>query len=186
MLPNRRSQKKSSWKYCRHTRQPLRGNWRTTFLYSCSAKKPCLSAENTAALPPAKEPGKMLILHQGVLVFIPSTHLEQMGVKEAREHMFPLLFIKKKKPNLWVPGSGFQLPGSGSQLPDTTTRKAGADELSINPRGYTHQQLPSTCMWQRRFEMRRRVIERRPENAESGSPKGKQGAAWTLKDIVKR
>ena len=95
-------------------------------------------------------------------------------------------------------GSGFQLPGSGSQLPttllplflamypDIPLRKAGADELSVTPRGYMHQQLPSTCPWQRRFRTRRRVIERRPEKAESGSPKGKQRAAWTLKDIVKR
>ena len=61
----------------------------------------------------------MLILHQGVLVFIPSTHLEQVGVKEAGEHMFPLPFIQKEKPNLWVPGSGSQLPGSGSKVPTT-------------------------------------------------------------------
>nr|VDD31530.1 unnamed protein product [Brassica oleracea] len=32
------SQKRSSSKYCKHTRQPLRGNWRTTFLFSRSAK----------------------------------------------------------------------------------------------------------------------------------------------------
>nr|VDC96098.1 unnamed protein product [Brassica oleracea] len=69
---------------------------------------------------------------------------------------------------------------------DTTTRKEGGDALSVNPQGYTHQQLPSTCPWQRRFKTRRRVIEWRPENAESGSPKGKQRAGWTLKDIVKR
>ena len=60
----------------------------------------------------------MLTLHQGVLVFISSTHLEQMGIKEAREHMFPLLFIQKDKPNLWVPGSSFQVPGSSFQVPD--------------------------------------------------------------------
>ena len=52
----------------------------------------------------------MLTLHQGLLVFISSTHLEQRGVKEAGEHMFPLLFIQKKKPNLWVPGFSFQVP----------------------------------------------------------------------------
>ncbi|WZZ34437.1 hypothetical protein YC2023_017838 [Brassica napus] len=104
-----RSQKRSSWKYCRHTRQPLRGNWRTTFLFS---------AGNTDALPPAKEPGKMLILHQGVLVFMSSTHLEQMGVKEAEVHMFLLLFIQKKKPNLWVPGSSFQVLDPSYQVLD--------------------------------------------------------------------
>ena len=58
----------------------------------------------------------MLTLHQGVLVFISSTHLEQRGVKEAREHIFPLLFIQKKKPNLWVPGSNFQVPDPGFQI----------------------------------------------------------------------
>ncbi|KAG2292791.1 hypothetical protein Bca4012_006340 [Brassica carinata] len=42
---------------------------------------------------------------------------------------------------------------------DTTTRKAGAYELSVNPRGYTHQQLPSARPWQRRVKKRRRVIE---------------------------
>ncbi|KAF3599229.1 hypothetical protein F2Q69_00034889 [Brassica cretica] len=73
-------------------------------------RNPAQSAGNTAAPPPAKELEKMLTLHQGVLVFISSTHLEQRGVKEAREHMFPLLFIQKKKPNLWVPGSSFQVP----------------------------------------------------------------------------
>ncbi|KAF3513183.1 hypothetical protein F2Q69_00006424 [Brassica cretica] len=76
----------------------------------------CPSAENTAAPPPAKEPEKMLTLHQGVLVFISSTHLEQRGVKEAREHIFPLLFIQKKKPSLWVPGSNFQVPDPGFQI----------------------------------------------------------------------
>ena len=64
----------------------------------------------------------MLILHQGVLVFIPSTHLEQMGVKEAGEHMFPLLFIQKEKPNLWVPGSSFQVPDPSFQVPDPRFR----------------------------------------------------------------
>ncbi|KAF3530778.1 hypothetical protein DY000_02039447 [Brassica cretica] len=73
-------------------------------------RNPAQSAGNTAAPPPAKELEKMLTLHQGVLVFISFTHLEQRGVKEAREHMFPLLFIQKKKPNLWVPGSSFQVP----------------------------------------------------------------------------
>ena len=59
-------------------------------------KEPCPSAGNTAAPPPAKEPEKMLTLQQGVLVLTPSTHLEQRGVKEAGEHMFPQLFIQKK------------------------------------------------------------------------------------------
>ncbi|KAH0854299.1 LOW QUALITY PROTEIN: hypothetical protein HID58_083942, partial [Brassica napus] len=74
-------------------------------------KKPCPRAGNIVALPPAKEPEKMLTLHQGLLVFISSTHLEQRGVKEAGEHMFPLLFIQKKKPNLWVPASKFRIFG---------------------------------------------------------------------------
>ncbi|KAF3514255.1 hypothetical protein F2Q69_00005857 [Brassica cretica] len=77
-------------------------------------------AGNIAALPPAKEPRKMLILHQGVLVFIPSTHphLEQMKVKEVGEHMLPLLFIQKEKPNLWVTGSSFQVSDPSFQVPD--------------------------------------------------------------------
>ncbi|KAF3554223.1 hypothetical protein F2Q69_00014503 [Brassica cretica] len=113
------------------------------------------------------------------------------GSKRSRRTHVPATIHPKEKQNLWVPGSsfqvpdpsfwvsgsGFQLPSFGSQLLDMTTRKAGADELSVNPQGYTHQQLPSTFLWQRRFKMRRRVIERRPENAESGSPKGKQRAA---------
>ena len=77
----------------------------------------------------------MLILHQGVLVFIPSTHLEQMGVKEVGEHIFPLLFIQKEKPNLWVPGSNFQVPdpsfwvpGSSFQVPDPSFQ--GSDHLT--------------------------------------------------------
>ena len=64
----------------------------------------------------------MLILHQGVLVFIPSTHLEKMGEKEAGEHMFPLLFIQKEKSNLWVPGSSFQVPDPNFQVPDPRFR----------------------------------------------------------------
>ncbi|KAH0892846.1 LOW QUALITY PROTEIN: hypothetical protein HID58_055275 [Brassica napus] len=68
---------------------------------------------------------------------------------------------------------------------DTTTRKEGGDALSVNPQGYTHQQLPSTCPWQRRFKTRRRVIEWRPENAESGSPKGKQRAGWTHRETLR-
>jgi len=79
-------------------------------------------AGNTAAPPPAKEPEKMLTLQQGVLVLIPSTHLEQRGVKEAGEHMFPLLFIQKKKPNLWVPGSSFQVLDPSFQVPDPSFR----------------------------------------------------------------
>ena len=75
----------------------------------------------------------MLILHLGVLVFIPSTHSDQMGVKEAGEHMFPLLFIQKEKQNLWVPGSSFQVPdpsfwvsGSGFQLPSFRSQLLGS------------------------------------------------------------
>ncbi|WZZ78288.1 hypothetical protein YC2023_098860 [Brassica napus] len=80
-------------------------------------------AGNIVALPPAKEPEKMLTLHQGLLVFISSTHLEQRGVKEAGEHMFPLLFIQKKKPNLWVPGFSFQKVKSNdsTKKQDSTT-----------------------------------------------------------------
>ncbi|KAF3551258.1 hypothetical protein DY000_02008193 [Brassica cretica] len=100
--------------------------------------EPCPSAGNTAAPPPAKEPEKMLTLQEGVLILIPSTHLEQRGVKEAGEHIILLLFIQKEKPNLWVPGPSFQVPDPSFQE-DTTTSKAGADELSVNPRGYTHQ-----------------------------------------------
>ncbi|KAF2608241.1 hypothetical protein F2Q68_00043864 [Brassica cretica] len=85
-------------------------------------KEPCPSAGNTAALPPAKEPGKMLILYQGVLVFISSTHLEQMGEKGAGEQMFPLLFIQKKKSNLWVPGSNFQVPNPSFKVLDPSFR----------------------------------------------------------------
>ncbi|KAF2560495.1 hypothetical protein F2Q70_00017434 [Brassica cretica] len=122
-----RSQTRSSWKYCRHTREPLRGGY-NAFEYSSNSigviprKEPCPRAGNTAALPPAKELRKMLMLHQGVLVFIPSTHLEQMGVKEAGEHMFPLLFIQKEKPNLWVLGSSFQVPDPSFQVPDPRFR----------------------------------------------------------------
>ena len=71
----------------------------------------------------------MLILHQGVLVFVSSTHLEQMGEKGSGEHMFPLLFIQKKKPNLWVPGSSFKVPDPSFkvldpsiQVPDSSLR----------------------------------------------------------------
>ncbi|KAF2577230.1 hypothetical protein F2Q68_00005403 [Brassica cretica] len=83
-----RSQKRSSWKYYRHTRQPLRGGYNALEYLSNSTrvvlrKEPCPSAGNTAASPPAKEPEKMQTLHQGVLVFIASTHLEQRRVKEA-------------------------------------------------------------------------------------------------------
>ncbi|KAF2610957.1 hypothetical protein F2Q70_00011788 [Brassica cretica] len=122
-----RSQKRSSWKYCRHTKQPLRGGYNALAYFSNSSrvvprKKPCPNAGNTADPPPAKEPGKMLLLHQGVLVFISSTHLEQMGEKGAGEHMFPLLFIQKKKPNLRVPGSSFQVPDPSFQVPDPSFR----------------------------------------------------------------
>ena len=64
----------------------------------------------------------MLILHQGVLLCIPSTHLEQMGVNEAGEDMFPLLFIQKEKPNLWVPGTSFQVLDPSFQVPDPRFR----------------------------------------------------------------
>ncbi|KAF3546830.1 hypothetical protein DY000_02006591 [Brassica cretica] len=179
-----RSQKRSSWKYCRHTRQPLRGGYNALEYLSNSTrvvprKEPCPSAGNTAAPPPAKEPEKMQTLHQGVLVFTASIHLGQRGVKEAGEHTFPLLFIHKKKPTLWVPGPSFQVPDPRFQIfgcspckeeakntclsrflrEDATRRKVGANKLSVNPRGNTHQQIPSTCPWQRRFKMRRQVIE---------------------------
>nr|VDD54610.1 unnamed protein product [Brassica oleracea] len=52
----------------------------------------------------------MLPRHQGALVFISFIHLEQMGVKESGKHMFPLQFIQKKKPNLWVLGFSFKVP----------------------------------------------------------------------------
>ncbi|KAL0706042.1 hypothetical protein Bca4012_072468 [Brassica carinata] len=85
-----------------------------------------------------------------------------------------------------IPASRFRVPGSRFQIPDsrfwilgcspykeiskatglyifpredTTAGKQGANELSVNPRGNTHQQIPSTCTWQRRFKTRRRVIE---------------------------
>ncbi|KAL0649872.1 hypothetical protein Bca4012_092563 [Brassica carinata] len=67
-----------------HTRQPLRGG-QSAFEHSSNSigvvprKKPCPRAGNIVALPPAKEPEKMLTLHQGLLVFISSTHLEQRG-----------------------------------------------------------------------------------------------------------
>ncbi|KAF2537187.1 hypothetical protein F2Q68_00021083 [Brassica cretica] len=50
----------------------------------CSAKKPCLSAENTVALPPAKEPGRMLILHQGVATRINNSHQHARGKANSR------------------------------------------------------------------------------------------------------
>ncbi|KAF3569749.1 hypothetical protein F2Q69_00058991 [Brassica cretica] len=71
----------------------------------------------------------MLPRHQGALVFISFIHLEQMGVKEAGKHMFPLQFIQKKKPNLWVLGFSFKvpvprfrIPGSGSLAVHLTRR----------------------------------------------------------------
>ena len=64
----------------------------------------------------------MLILHQGVLVFISSTHLKQMGEKRAGQHVFPLLFIQKKKPKLWVLGSSFQVLDPSFQVPDPSFR----------------------------------------------------------------
>ena len=60
----------------------------------------------------------MLILHQGLLVFISSTHLEEMGEKGAGKHMFPQPFIQKKKPNLRVPGSSFQVPDPSFHVPN--------------------------------------------------------------------
>ncbi|KAF2581887.1 hypothetical protein F2Q68_00004241 [Brassica cretica] len=159
--------------------------YQTTTKRVVPRKEPCPSAGNTAAPPPAKEPEKMQTLHQGVLVFTASIHLEQRGVKEAGEHTFPLLFIHKKKPTLWVPGPSFQVPDPRFQIfgcspckeeakntclsrflrEDATRRKVGANKLSVNPRGNTHQQIPSTCPWQKRFKMRRQVIEWHPENA---------------------
>ncbi|KAG5384496.1 hypothetical protein IGI04_035966, partial [Brassica rapa subsp. trilocularis] len=79
-------------------------------------KEPCPSAGNSAALPPAKQPEKMLTLHQGVMVLISSTHLEKMGVKEAGEHMLPLQLIEKKKAKPL--GFSFQVPDLGFQVPD--------------------------------------------------------------------
>uniref|UniRef100_A0A0D3DKJ1 GRF-type domain-containing protein n=1 Tax=Brassica oleracea var. oleracea TaxID=109376 RepID=A0A0D3DKJ1_BRAOL len=132
-----RNQKRSSWKYCMHTRQPLRGGYNALEYLSNSIgvvprKEPCPSAGNHAALPPAKELEKMLPRHQGALVFISFIHLEQMGVKEAGKHMFPLQFIQKKKPNLWVLGFSFKvpvprfrIPGSGSLAVHLTRRTPG-------------------------------------------------------------
>ncbi|KAF3512772.1 hypothetical protein F2Q69_00005349 [Brassica cretica] len=127
-----------------HTRQPLRGGYNVLEYLSnstgvVSRKEHCPSAGNTAALYPAKEPEKMQTLHQGALVFIASTHLEQKGVKEAREHTFPLLFIQKKKPTLWVLGPSFQVPDPGSRSlaahlarrsNPITPRKASSDLLT--------------------------------------------------------
>ncbi|KAF3532186.1 hypothetical protein DY000_02039495 [Brassica cretica] len=133
-----RTQKRSSWKYCRRTRQPLKGGYNALEYLSNSTwvvprKEPCPSAGNTAAPSPTKEPEKMLTLQQRVLVLIPSTHLEQRGVKEAGERIIPLPFIQKEKLNLWVLGFSFQVPDPSFQE-DTNTRKVGADELSVNPR----------------------------------------------------
>ena len=82
----------------------------------------------------------MLTLQQGVLVLIPSIHLEQSGVKEAGEHMFPLLFIQKKKPNLWVPVPGFQVP-------DPRFRIFGCSPYKeVKPNDPTKQQALTTLL----------------------------------------
>ncbi|KAL0690483.1 hypothetical protein Bca4012_090161 [Brassica carinata] len=158
MLPDRRIQKKNSWKYYRHTRQTLKVL--VEFRWSCSAKKPYLNAENTAALPPAKEPGKMLILHQGVLVFIPYSFRANGSKRSRRTHVHVTIHPKgKAKPlgsGFQLPGfgsqllgSGFQLPGSGSQLPGSGSQLPGSGSqlpttllplfLAMYPRGSREQ-----------------------------------------------
>ncbi|KAF2590802.1 hypothetical protein F2Q70_00038694 [Brassica cretica] len=150
-----RNQKRSSWKYCMHTRQPLRGGYNALEYLSNSIgvvprKEPCPSAGNHAALPPAKELEKMLPRHQGALVFISFIHLEQMGVKESGKHMFPLQFIQKKKPNLWVLGFSFKvpvprfrIPGSGSLAVHLTRRKSNGVDASAF--GQERDRLRASC-----------------------------------------
>ncbi|KAF3505672.1 hypothetical protein F2Q69_00005706 [Brassica cretica] len=128
-----------------HTKQPLRRGYNASEYLSNSIgvvprKEPCPSAGNTAALLPAKEPEKMLSLQQGVLVLIPSTHLGQRGVKEAGEHMFPLLFIQKKKPNIWVPGPSFQVPDRRFQIFGCSPYK------EVKPNDSTKKQAPTTLL----------------------------------------
>ncbi|KAF3540798.1 hypothetical protein F2Q69_00022567 [Brassica cretica] len=67
---------------------------------------------------------------------------------------------------------------------NTTSRSAGlhtlysfgangrADELSVNPRGYMHQQLPSTCPWQRRFKTRRKSSNNVQKTLRVAHPRG--------------
>ncbi|WZZ60320.1 hypothetical protein YC2023_060427 [Brassica napus] len=132
-----------------HTRQPLRGGY-NAFEYSSSSigvvpqKEPCPSTENTAA-PPPKKTEKMLTIHHGMLVSISYTQLKQMGVKGAREHLFPLLFIQKKKDKLLgssfqvqflasrfqFPASSFQIPGS--RHPERIRKRATKRNLNIGP-----------------------------------------------------
>ncbi|KAF3490223.1 hypothetical protein F2Q69_00053300 [Brassica cretica] len=117
-----RSQKRSPWKYCRHTRQPRRGGYNALEYLSNSTgvvqrKEPCPSAGNTAAPPSTKEPEKMLTLQQEVLVLIPSTHFGAKGSKRSRRTHVPTTIHLKEKAK--PPGSGSQLPGFRSKVPTT-------------------------------------------------------------------
>ena len=54
--------------------------------------------------------------------------------------MFPLLFIQKKKPNLWVPVPGFQVP-------DPRFRIFGCSPYKeVKPNDSTKKQAPTTLL----------------------------------------
>ncbi|KAF3513004.1 hypothetical protein F2Q69_00006086 [Brassica cretica] len=111
---------------------------------------------------------------------------EENGSKRSRRTLVPATVHPKEKSQtngfqipasrFQIPASRFRVPASRFQLPpsfqiskatglyifpreDTIAGKPGANELSVNPRGSTHQQILSTCTWQRRLKTRRRVIE---------------------------
>ncbi|KAF2561016.1 hypothetical protein F2Q70_00017287 [Brassica cretica] len=105
MLPDRRSQKKSSWKYYMHTRQPLRVKGTLP-----KRREHCCSAFCKGARENANSTSRSAGLHS-------LYSFGANGSKRSRRTHVPATIHPKEKAKPL--GSGFKLPGSGSQVPTT-------------------------------------------------------------------